>query len=103
MAPRLLHTNEQTPEMLSLKETEEEFQAKVETTKTAASTKTASRERKRRGQPTSGLCGKTEGEKETEVALRFHPFNIFLRWLTAFSFEDGFVPQRSTNAAVKRL
>lgn len=44
MAPRLLYTNEQTPEMLSLKGTEEEFQAKVETTKTAASTKTASRE-----------------------------------------------------------
>lgn len=103
VAPRLLYNIEQTPEMLSLKGTEEEFQAKVETTKTAASTKTASRERKGRGQPTSGLCGKTECEKETEVTLRFYQFNIFLRWLTAFSFEVDFVPQRSTNAAVKRL
>lgn len=45
--PHLLYINEQTPETLSLKGTEEEFQAKVETTKTAASTKKRQAERGR--------------------------------------------------------
>lgn len=106
--PRLLYINVQTPETLSLKGTEEEFQPKVETTKTAASTKKTSRERKGRSQPTSELCGKKEWENETEIIRRFHPSNIHLRWLTAFSFEVDFRPitfatLNSTTQQSKRL
>ena len=45
---RLLYNNAQTPET-SLKGPEEEFQAKVETTKTAASTKKTDRQQAERG------------------------------------------------------
>lgn len=55
-SPAPLHINWQSPETSTLKGTEEEFQAKVETTKTAASTHTHTqkdrhRERKGRRQP----------------------------------------------------
>lgn len=45
MKPRPLYILLQTPETLSLKGTEEEFQAKVEATKTAASTEKRQTER----------------------------------------------------------
>lgn len=84
MKPRPLYISSQTPETLSLKGTEEEFQAKVETTKTAASTKKTGRERKGRSQPTSELCGKTEWEDETKTVRLFYPSDIQLRLLTGF-------------------
>lgn len=86
--PRPLYINSQTPETLSLKGPEEEFQAKVETTKTAASTKKTGTERKGRSQSTSELCGRTE----TESVRLFHPLDIRLTLLTAFSFEVDFHP-----------
>lgn len=81
----------QTPET-SLKGTEEEFQEKVETTKTAASTEKTGTERKGRSQPTAELCGKAEWEDETESVRSFYPFDIQLRLLRAFSFEVDFRP-----------
>lgn len=88
MKPRLLYINEQTPETLSLKGTEEEFQAKVVTTKTAASTKKPGTERKGRSQPTSELCGKTEWEDETDSVRLLYPSDIKLRLLTDFILES---------------